>query len=130
MTPEKLAEWREDAELRANRADSHLVFANRIIALIGTLEDMTREARLSREATERAVRSRDEWERIAGERFASANLLHAKWQDVEQDREALVEKWEAEARADYRVGEPYTTSHCRDVRAALPPTATAADKDA
>jgi hypothetical protein len=58
MKPEKLAEWLEDAELRANRADSHLVFANRIIALIGALEDMTREARLSREATERAVRSR------------------------------------------------------------------------
>jgi transcriptional/translational regulatory protein YebC/TACO1 len=53
-----LSEWREDAELRACRADSHLVFANRIIALIGALEDMTREARLSREATEKAVTSR------------------------------------------------------------------------
>lgn len=58
MTPERLAEWREDAELRACRADSHLVFANRIIALVGALEDMTREAQLSRAATERAVRSR------------------------------------------------------------------------
>lgn len=32
---------------------------------------------------ERIRTERDEWERIAGERFAAANVLHAKWQDAE-----------------------------------------------
>lgn len=33
-----LKEWREDAMQRASRADSHLVFASRIVALIDALE--------------------------------------------------------------------------------------------
>lgn len=33
-----LKEWREDAEQRAERADSHLVFAARIVRLINALE--------------------------------------------------------------------------------------------
>ena len=31
----------------------------------------------------RVIVERDEWERVAGERFAAANALHAKWQDAE-----------------------------------------------
>ena len=33
-----LDEWREDAEQRANRADSHLVFAARILRLVDALK--------------------------------------------------------------------------------------------
>ena len=52
MTPEVLAEWRA-------ACDGESVFhETRIVALIDALEDMTREARLSREATEKAIGSR------------------------------------------------------------------------
>lgn len=84
MIPEKLNEWREDAEQRACRADSHLVFANRIIALIGMLEDMTREARLSREAAERAVASR-----IARHELERAFLAVSTYDDVASDEDVL-----------------------------------------
>jgi hypothetical protein len=36
--PEVLKAWREDAEERAHRADSHLVFAARIVRLIEALQ--------------------------------------------------------------------------------------------
>lgn len=78
----RLLEWREDAEQRANAADAHLVFADRIVRLLDALEahesegwasyaaeqerhadtkarldEMTREARASRRACENAVRA-------------------------------------------------------------------------
>lgn len=56
MTPETLAEWRENAErMQTSNWQGEPVADRRILALIDALEGMTREARLSREATERAV---------------------------------------------------------------------------
>lgn len=50
MTPETLSAWRDFSSSLADERD------RRILALIDALEDMTREARLSREATEKAVK--------------------------------------------------------------------------
>lgn len=57
MTPDTLTQWRENAErMQTVNWQGEPVADRRILALIDALEDMTREARLSREATERAVR--------------------------------------------------------------------------
>lgn len=58
MNPETLTEWRRDAQalIEANVDGTHVWAAGRIVALSEALEDMTREARLSREATDKAVR--------------------------------------------------------------------------
>lgn len=49
MKPETLAAWHDFSSSLADERD------RRILTLIDALEDMTREARLSREATEKAV---------------------------------------------------------------------------
>jgi hypothetical protein len=59
VSPETLAEWRENAErMQTLNWQGEPVADLRIISLIDALQDMTREAQLSREATEKTVRSR------------------------------------------------------------------------
>ena len=57
MSPEQLAEWRAGAE-RDQRSGFGLGWPSVVLRLVDALEDMTREAHLSREATEKAVRTR------------------------------------------------------------------------
>ena len=54
MAPETLTEWREAAK-RDQSAGFGLGWPAVVLSLADALEDMTREARLSREATEKAV---------------------------------------------------------------------------
>lgn len=59
LSPETLAEWRSNAsEMRNLNWRNEPVVDQRILSLIDALEAMTREARLSRESAEKAVRSR------------------------------------------------------------------------
>lgn len=67
----------EAARMVSDMAEDHVAQLSERLDLAITMHGV----QLAR--ANRVTAERDEWERIAGERFAAANALHAKWQDAE-----------------------------------------------